>query len=170
MFLCKILVILFSLYNGVKTTNIVFHTNEIQCINMDHLYTKYYGKPCIIWKQAMKPYFDKVYCIFAKDSFGELISGCSPSFGNKDDRITVNYIITNNTYSDGKYTLRAEVGLKKDTIHPLYYLLMSLVFIFCFVFALNAPPQHWSRSVYYYRSHGGYRHGNRNTISWNRVQ
>ena len=169
MFFLNSVIILLGLFNVVYTKNIIFHINEIKCIKIDHPYVKYYGNPCILWRNNMIKYSNNIYCTLAENSFGELISGCSPAFGNKDSDIIVNYIMNNNSCSEKSciYTLNAEVSLY-NAIHPLYHLIFAIFFIICFVIAYINPPKYRKYNIFYYR--GGNLNYNKSTTSWNRIK
>ena len=169
MFVLNYVIILLGLFNFVYSKDIIFHTNEINCINIHHQFVKYYGNPCILWRNNMKNHFNNVHCILAENSFGELISGCSPAFGNKDSNIIVNYIMNNNSCSEKSciYTLDAEVSLYKP-IHPIYYFICTIFIIICFVIAFINPPKYRKYNIFYYR--GGNLNYNKSTTSWNRIK
>lgn len=169
MFVLNSIIILLGLFNVVYTKNIIFYTNEIKCIKIDHPYVKYYGNPCILWRNNMIKYSNNVHCTLVENSFGELISGCSPAFGNKDSDIIVNYIMNNNSCSEKScvYTLEAKVSLH-NAVHPLYHLIFAIFFIVFLVIALFNQPKYRNHNIFYYRR--GNLNCNKSTTSWNKIK
>ena len=152
---------------AVSAQNIVFYTHEIQCTNVDHPYTQYYGLPCDKWKKELHKYTNRVSCSIAQDNNGTLLAGCTPMFGDKDDTITVKYTVYDKSQNNtNKYSLHAEASLN-DPSHPLIYLFMiALIFV---IYAYEGV--HFMNLPIIYR-HRYMRNNNHNPdrIIWTRVR
>ena len=166
--------ILFILYiilitlSSVKSQNLVFDVDQIQCLDQNPPSS---SSPCEKWKTKMSAYSDKVSCVIAESPISTFVySGCSPAFDIHKDGISVQYKLSNhgrNLASDKpQYTLSACVKLK-NPIDPISKMILIVFVAISFIFGL-CNDYGKSRPFYggYRRHYTTYRCNN---ISWNKV-
>jgi len=174
-----VIYLVLSTVSIVSSESIVFRTHEIQCEDVYHEYNKYYISPCDTWRMEMREYKSMVSCtkyISPKD--GATYSGCSPAFGENEEKIKVSYILKetpkkecNKTSPEIEtcsnlpiYTLTAKVALN-DPCHPILYLFGLILFIVLLMYRCIYPT-HWFFYPTYYYPRGSSRSS---SISWNRM-